>query len=495
MKNKKNKYFYFILIILVLTSCKGNDFEVVSEEVILLKNNEIASLPITDKEIERRYKQIDGDKSERNKSNIYNHIYTYNCQLLNLNPISFSARLNIYDILHKKENKALLKLSEDFMLNLYNIEDERVKNLKEEIKSEILNEKLKGIKSKISIKNNSNQIIEKSNLTVLIKYTFENEKVFNYIKPYVLVANKVWNKDETLDLNLNDVIDFSETDELRILNIHTPKNVRIEYYITAKNSLDYNNIGKTKETLNLRYPNDFYSGSSKAFGIFTSKPLKEQEILGFGEKILSEDITDLWNENLKSETINPTVKGTKNGDLDKTFVNQDALKKKNEEEYKKEKKKLISEGWKDEKIQNGQLSSCYNFKPTKGNIKNRLEVIVGGGTDVSIKIMNIKTEKCIRYVFINSGTTYSIENIPEGMYYLKIAYGKDWLSKVENGQCVGKFIKNPLYEKGEDILDFNIKRESNGRSIPSYQLSLDVVSSGISNSFNSQNISESDFNK
>ena len=109
--------------------------------------------------------------------------------------------------------------------------------------------------------------------------------------------------------------------------------------------------------------------------------------------------------------------------------------------------------------------------------------------------MNIKTEKCIRYVFINSGTTYSIENIPEGMYYLKIAYGKDWLSKVENGQCVGKFIKNPLYEKGEDVLDFNIKRESNGRSIPSYQLSLDVVSSGISNSFNSQNISESDFNK
>ena len=30
-------------------------------------------------------------------------------------------------------------------------------------------------------------VIEKSNLTVLIKFTFENEKVFNYIKPYVLL--------------------------------------------------------------------------------------------------------------------------------------------------------------------------------------------------------------------------------------------------------------------------------------------------------------------
>jgi hypothetical protein len=99
-----------------------------------------------------------------------------------------------------------------------------------------------------------------------------------------------------LDLNLNDVINFSATDEKKILKIHTPKNVTIEYYITAKNSINYNNLGKTKETLNLEYPNDFYSGIAKTFGIFTSKPLKELEILGFGEKILSEDITDLWNE-------------------------------------------------------------------------------------------------------------------------------------------------------------------------------------------------------
>jgi hypothetical protein len=60
---------------------------------------------------------------------------------------------------------------------------------------------------------------------------------------------------------------------------------------------------------------------------------------------------------------------------------------------------------------------------------------------------------------------------------LKIAYGKEWISKVENGKCVGMFFRSPLYEKGADILDFNIKYYDGGRyRIPSYELQLDVIS-------------------
>jgi hypothetical protein len=149
MNNKINKYFYFILFILVLTSCKGNDFEVVSEDIKIIKNNEIASLPITEKEIETRCK---GDNSEDFASSIYNQCLIFDCKLLNLNPNSFSARLNVYNILQKKENKALLKLSEDYRSNLFDIEVERDVKFREKIKSEILNEKLKGVQSKISIK-------------------------------------------------------------------------------------------------------------------------------------------------------------------------------------------------------------------------------------------------------------------------------------------------------------------------------------------------------
>jgi hypothetical protein len=185
-----------------------------------------------------------------------------------------------------------------------------------------------------------------------------------------------------------------------------------------------------------------------------------------------------------------------NGDLNNSFVDNSSTKELTpEQKFEQEKEKLISEGWQEQNIENGQLPSCYNFKPKKGNVDNYLEVYVGSGTDVSIKVMNLNTEKCVRYVFINSGSTYTIRNIPEGRYYLKIAYGKNWLSIVENGQCIGKFIRNPMYEKGEDIMDFNIKNTSQGYSIPSFKLELDVLSNGINNSFNSKNISESEFNQ
>ena len=185
-----------------------------------------------------------------------------------------------------------------------------------------------------------------------------------------------------------------------------------------------------------------------------------------------------------------------NGDLNNTFIEQSpTVELTPEQKYEQEKEKLISEGWQEQDIQNGQLPSCYNFKPQKSNVDNYLEVYVGSGTDVSIKVMNLSTDKCVRYVFINSGSTYTIRNIPEGSYYLKIAYGKNWLSIVECGRCVGKFIRDPMYEKGEDIMDFNIQYTADGYSIPSFKLELDVVSNSISNSFNSQNISESEFNK
>jgi len=182
-----------------------------------------------------------------------------------------------------------------------------------------------------------------------------------------------------------------------------------------------------------------------------------------------------------------------NGDLNNTFEEKQELTP--EQKIQEEKQQLISEGWEEKGMENGLMPSCYNFKPkTDKSIDNNLEINVGGGTDVVIKLMNVKSEKCIRYVFINSGSSYQIRNIPQGVYYLKIAYGKEWLSKIENNQCIGKFIRSPMYEKGENIMDFTIQRTYDGYSIPSFRLSLDVISSNLSNSFSSHNISETDFN-
>lgn len=214
--------------------------------------------------------------------------------------------------------------------------------------------------------------------------------------------------------------------------------------------------------------------------------------------------------NSKSPLKYPTVNTPENGDLTNEFSSnkgssdpertpQTKVNEPNnltaEEKYQIQKEKMTSEGWRESTEKNGNMSPCYNFKEKKSNIENYLEVQVGGGTDVAIKLMNIVTGNCIRYVFINSGTTYRITNIPEGSYYVKIAYGKDWYSKNENGQCIGKFLLNPIYEKGDDVMDYNLKYTTEGYSIPSFKLKLDVIASSPLNTFNSQSMSEEDFNK
>lgn len=187
------------------------------------------------------------------------------------------------------------------------------------------------------------------------------------------------------------------------------------------------------------------------------------------------------------------------GDLNNTFVEEKPKsnsipKLTPEERLEQERQKLIVEGWRETEINNGLLPSCYNFTPKKGTVDNYLEVHVGGGTDVVIKVMNSANDRCIRYVFVNRGSTYQIKNIPEGRYYLKIAYGKDWFSKAVAGKCIGRFLQNPMYEKGDDIMDFNLQELADGYNVPSFQLQLDVIASTTMNTFDSQNISETEFN-
>ena len=159
--------------------------------------------------------------------------------------------------------------------------------------------------------------------------------------------------------------------------------------------------------------------------------------------------------------------------------------------------------WSTTNYTTGNSPGCYNFTPKYNrSIDNKLEVSVGSNTDAVIKLINVKSERCIRYTYIRSGETYNITHIPQGKYYLKIAYGKDWRQKIDNGVCKGKFVVNSLYKKGE-ILDFNkiykgIEVIDGHRytnySVPSFSLKLDVIASDTSAHFQTNNISEEEFN-
>lgn len=194
-----------------------------------------------------------------------------------------------------------------------------------------------------------------------------------------------------------------------------------------------------------------------------------------------------------------TTSARVNGDLNETFIESGEIETdsiKYENEVIAQKNNLIKDGWESYQFKNGLMPDCYNFVPTQDkSLDNYLELIVGGGTDIAVKLLNKESDKCIRYVFVNRNSSYKIQNIPEGKYYVKIAYGKDWMSKVEYNQCIGKFLRHPEYEIGVDVLDFNLKYEGNSYSVPYYILSLDVVDTDFLNSFNSQNITETEFNK
>jgi len=147
-------------------------------------------------------------------------------------------------------------------------------------------------------------------------------------------------------------------------------------------------------------------------------------------------------------------------------------------------------------IENGNITGCSNIKSKYNKkINNKLVITCGSNADVAVKMIDYATEKSIRYVYIHKNSTYTIKNIHEGRYYLKIAYGSDWGVKEGESICEGRFTSNTLYKKGDEILDYNIIYSGDGGyQIPSFSLKLDVVFTDDNmNKFETDNINENEF--
>lgn len=154
--------------------------------------------------------------------------------------------------------------------------------------------------------------------------------------------------------------------------------------------------------------------------------------------------------------------------------------------------KFISDGWYFPKAKpTGELPKEYGIKNKFGQQDNYFDIEIGKGCDVAIKIMDVATDKCIRYVFIPENSSANIQMIPKGKYYLKLAYGKDWM-EYDNGDGTinGKFTSNVTYDRSIDIFDFGKKNPSN---VVNYLLQINVMDSELQNSFGTVEISESEF--
>lgn len=155
---------------------------------------------------------------------------------------------------------------------------------------------------------------------------------------------------------------------------------------------------------------------------------------------------------------------------------------------------LIDEGWTiPQNKPSGELPRTYGVTPRYGQQDNYFDIRIGSGCDVAIKIMDIQNNSCIRYCVVPENTAITINQIPQGRYYLKLAYGKDWMEQDQpDGTILGKFTKNTTYEKSVDVFDFGKK---NSQSFVNYTLDINVISSSLEQNFTTTEISESEFEK
>lgn len=124
-------------------------------------------------------------------------------------------------------------------------------------------------------------------------------------------------------------------------------------------------------------------------------------------------------------------------------------------------------------LQNGWTAK-FGYKPKFGLQDNYFDIVKG--SCVAVKIMDMKTKCCISFVLVNENSTVTVSQIPQGKYYLKLAYGRDWMQYDIDSTIVGKFTTNSYYEKSRDVSDF--ARKTSLRAV-NYVLEINVKNASM----------------
>lgn len=136
--------------------------------------------------------------------------------------------------------------------------------------------------------------------------------------------------------------------------------------------------------------------------------------------------------------------------------------------------------WKKVSLGTGQEPPmCSNIVPDYDlHLDNYLNItVMNNQYDAIVKLINAQTKLCIRAVFISAGESYTMKNIPEGIYYVKEAYGTDLRRWSENGECKLRFIYDAIYKEFNKSFDFRRQYDSDSTYLlPSYTLHLGVLS-------------------
>ena len=153
---------------------------------------------------------------------------------------------------------------------------------------------------------------------------------------------------------------------------------------------------------------------------------------------------------------------------------------------------MIEDGWRLGNPNDGDLPSEYGTITHFGIVDNYFDIELGGDVDMAIKIVNIETGETVRYLFVPHNSRTTINEIPAGKYYLKFAYGNDWMSRSDGYHTEGKFTRNVVYEKSNDYFDFG---NVGSLESMSYSLKIKVERDKRYEDFSTSAISEEEFYK
>ena len=153
---------------------------------------------------------------------------------------------------------------------------------------------------------------------------------------------------------------------------------------------------------------------------------------------------------------------------------------------------MIEEGWRLGNPYEGDLPQEYGVTARLGIVDNYFDIELGGDADMAIKIVNIETGEAVRYMFVPHNSRTTINEIPAGKYYLKFAYGNDWMSRSDGYHTEGKFTRNVVYEKSNDFFDFG---NTGSLESISYNLKIKVERDQRYEDFSTSTITEEEFNE
>lgn len=284
----------------------------------------------------------------------------------------------------------------------------------------------------------------------------------------------VFEKIGTLDMMPEFKIQFNK-------NHNTLKHISSQLFIneTFKNSSNRSRASSNKTSMSFNKTRAYSSNSSNYIGCWVFVIIVIIVII----------IANIGSENNESSNNNKSRSSyttSQNKNTDSTTENDS--KKEDVDESKKESQ------YKGNQLKNG--TSPYNSVFGKGiynkdhnnwiKFKND-----NSDDDAVVCLVDVSNGRTIRNEYIQAGTTFKMTNIPNGTYYIKVFYGKNWNpnKSMNNGRIKGGFDTDSHFSKSDSYSD-RLTLNDDGYQYSTYSVTLYEV---INGNMNQQNIDESEF--